>query len=157
MPAHAKEHGRRHPYVRLLVMAALSFISMYVFMYAMVDRFSNVYPNINQFYMAGLMTAPMVMIELAVMGMMYPSRAANLSIVSVSALALLLFWFGIRQQATVGDTQFVRSMIPHHAGAILMCEEAVLADERLKKLCGEIIDSQQREIDQMKTILATLR
>jgi hypothetical protein len=40
---------------------ALSFISMYVLMYAMVDRFANVYPNFNQFYMAGLMTAPMVL------------------------------------------------------------------------------------------------
>ena len=42
-------------YLRLLTMSVLSFISMYVLMYAMVDRFGNVYPNLNQFYMAGLM------------------------------------------------------------------------------------------------------
>ena len=40
-------------------MAVLSFISMYILMYAMADSFANVIPNINQFYMAGLMTMPM--------------------------------------------------------------------------------------------------
>jgi hypothetical protein len=48
--------GNRH-YVQLAIMTALSFISMYVLMYAMVNRFANVYSNLNQFYMAGLMTA----------------------------------------------------------------------------------------------------
>jgi hypothetical protein len=55
----------RH-YGLLLVMAVLFFLSMYILMYAMVDRVSNVYPNLNQFYMAGLMTAPMLVIELCI-------------------------------------------------------------------------------------------
>jgi len=59
--------GNRH-YVHLAIMIALSFISMYILMYAMVNRFANVYSNLNQFYMAGLMTAPIVVIELALMG-----------------------------------------------------------------------------------------
>lgn len=37
--------------------AALSFAAMYGLMYAMLDRLDNVYPNLNQLYMAGLMTA----------------------------------------------------------------------------------------------------
>ncbi|HEX6641049.1 MAG TPA: DUF305 domain-containing protein, partial [Thermoanaerobaculia bacterium] len=66
---HAAEgHGKKHHYGRLLVMTVISFIAMYVLMYAMVDRFENVYPNFNQFYMAGLMAAAMVAIELIVMG-----------------------------------------------------------------------------------------
>jgi hypothetical protein len=43
----------------------------------MVDRFANVYPNLNQFYMAGLMAAPMVLIELALMGHMYPNKVRS--------------------------------------------------------------------------------
>jgi hypothetical protein len=57
----------QHHYRHLLIMAVLSFASMYVFMYAMVNDLGNVYTNVNQLYMAGLMTAPMVVIELAVM------------------------------------------------------------------------------------------
>ena len=37
-----------HYYIHLAIMTVLSFISMYVFMYAMVDTFGNVYSNINQ-------------------------------------------------------------------------------------------------------------
>jgi len=48
-------HGKQTHYARLLVMTVVSFIAMYILMYAMVDRFANVYPSFNQFYMAGLM------------------------------------------------------------------------------------------------------
>ena len=77
--ATAAEPGRRHAkhYWLLLAMAGLSFASMYVLMYAMVDRFTNVYPNANQFYMAGLMTASMGAIELALMGAMMNSSSVR--------------------------------------------------------------------------------
>lgn len=62
-------------YGRLALMAALSFASMYVLMYAMVDSIGNVYMSFNQAYMAALMTAPMVAIELALMGSVFPASA----------------------------------------------------------------------------------
>jgi hypothetical protein len=58
------EHRQHRPYARLALMAALSFVAMYVLMYAMVAEWRDVYPNINQAYMAALMAAPMVVIEL---------------------------------------------------------------------------------------------
>lgn len=144
------------PYLRLLAMTVLSFISMFVLMYAMVDRLSSVYVNINEFYMAGLMTAPMVIIELLLMGGMYPKQAANLALIAVSAVTLITCFVLIRAQAAVSDTQFLRSMIPHHSGAILMCSKAPLTDGRIKDLCKTIITGQQSEIDQMTAILKNL-
>lgn len=44
-------------------------------------------------------------------------------------------------------------MIPHHAGAILMCEEARLQNPEIRKLCESIISGQQAEIAQMKALL----
>lgn len=64
------EHQISNPYRQLLLMAVLSFVSMFVLMYAMVARFSDIYPNFNQVYMAALMAAPMVAIELALMAHM---------------------------------------------------------------------------------------
>lgn len=144
-------HGRH--YQRLLIMTALSFAAMYVFMYAMVNVFTNAIPNLNQFYMAGLMAAPMVIIELLVMRSMYPNRRLNAAIIASSAVALLAFWIGIRQQVAINDTQFLKSMIPHHAGAILMCEKVQSKAPEIRKLCSEIIASQQAEIDQMRALL----
>lgn len=143
-------------YGRLAAMAILSFIAMYILMYAMVDRLANVYPNFNQFYMAGLMAAPMLVIELALMGAMYPNKQLNMGVAVLSVVALAVFWFAIRQQAAIGDRQFLKSMIPHHAGAILMCQQAKIQDADIKQLCAEIIKGQQSEIAQMKAKLEQL-
>jgi uncharacterized protein (DUF305 family) len=144
-------------YVHLGIMTGLMFFAMYAFMYAMVDRFENVFPNINQAYMAGLMTAPMLIIELLVMGMMYPNKTLNAAIIGGSVVLLGLCWFAIRGQTAVGNVQFIKSMIPHHSGAILMCGKADLTDAKLKALCGRIIKSQREEIDEMKAILAEVQ
>jgi dipeptide/tripeptide permease len=143
-------------YRRLLIMAVLSFISMYILMYAMVNTISNVLNNFNQFYMAGLMTAPMVLIELLVMRSMYQDKRRNALIIILSIVAALLFFVFIRQQTAISDEQFLRSMIPHHSGAILMCKQAAIQDPEIQDLCASIVESQQEEINQMETILKRL-
>ena len=143
-------------YIRLAAMTVLSFISMYIFMYAMVDRFANVYPSINQFYMAALMTAPMVIIELLLMGGMYENKKANFAIIAASAIAAIGFFALIRGQVGIGDRQFLKSMIPHHSGAILMCEQAKISDASIKELCRNIIVSQQQEVADMTARLQAL-
>ncbi len=143
-------------YRNLLVMIVLSFITMFVFMYAMVNTFANVFINLNQLYMVGLMATPMVIIELWVMRTMYANKKLNVIIIAVSILALALFWVGIRQQVAIGDKEFLKSMIPHHASAVLMCEQASLKDVEIKELCSNIIAGQQAEIDQMKAKLNSL-
>ncbi|UPK68476.1 DUF305 domain-containing protein [Chitinophaga filiformis] len=142
-------------YKQLIMMAVLSFICMYILMYAMVNSIGNVIPNINQFYMAGLMTMPMIIIEIVVMRGMYMDRKLNLGIMGLAALGLVAFFLCIRQQAAVSERQFLKSMIPHHAGAILMCEHANIKDPEIKTLCASIDASQQQEIEQMKTWLRT--
>jgi len=153
--AHAAKEHNKH-YKKLLLMAILSFIAMYCLMYSMVDTFSNVFPNVNQFYMAGLMTMPMIIIEIILMSSMYMKKKLNAVIVGVSVVLLIAFFSFIRQQAGVGNKQFLKSMIPHHAGAILMCEGADLTDPEIKELCRNIRESQQKEIDQMKAKLREL-
>lgn len=137
-------------------MIILSFIAMYVLMYAMVDRFENALPNINQFYMAGLMTAAMVVIEMLLMGKMYRNRKINTAIVIVGIVALAGFWLGIRKQTAVSDKQFLKSMIPHHAAAVLMVKQTDLTDPEIRKLAKGIIEAQEKEIAFMKQKLKEL-
>jgi hypothetical protein len=146
--------GHNRHYLGLLAMSALSFIAMLVLMYAMVDVFANIFINANQLYMAGLMTMPMVLIELAIMRSMYTNSKLNLAITAISLLASLLFFAAIRWQFAVNDSQFLRSMIPHHGGAVLMCENAPVQNPEVKQLCASIIENQKAEIAQMKSLLA---
>jgi len=141
-------------YGRFALMLLLSFAAMYVLMYAMVDRLGNAVPNINQFYMAGLMTAPMAILEILLMGRMYPDKRKNTMILLMCAVVLAACWFAIRLQAGVEDRQFLKSMIPHHAGAILMCQQANLTGPEIKALCEGIVKSQDGEIAQMRALLA---
>lgn len=141
------------PYIRLGLMIVVSFVAMFALMYAMVDVWANVVPNLNQFYMAGLMTAPMLLIEIWLMRAMYPNTQLNLMITVIGAIALLFFWTGIRQQVAIDDQQFLKSMIPHHAGAILMCEQANITEPKVQKLCAGIILAQKSEIAQMRTLI----
>lgn len=159
MEDHSEHAGHRSernmkPYRMLGLMAAVSFAAMYVLMYAMVDRFENVLPNLNQFYMAAVMAAPMIVIELVLMRHMYPNARVNLAIGGVSLLVLAGAFFGIRYQVAISHDEFLRSMVPHHAGAILMCERSPATDADIRALCQGIVASQRAEIAQMKEMLA---
>ena len=134
-------------------MALLSFISMYFLMYLMVDSYSNVYMNLNQVYMAGIMTVPMIFIELLLMNSMYPNKKLNTVLIGASLATLIALLFLLRKQIAITDKEFLKSMIPHHAAALLMCHENHLQDPDLKKLCNTISATQQHEIDFMKSKL----
>jgi len=125
-------------------------------MYAMVNAFDNVFNNVNQVYMAALMTASMVLIEIPLMMSMYKSKKLNVATIAVGLVVLVGSFLAIRQQVAIGDSQFLRSMIPHHGGATLMCKEARIQDQEIKDLCKNIISSQQAEIVQMKAKLEQL-
>lgn len=148
-----EHHGGGNHYLKLLVMIVLAFVAMYALMYSMVNAFANVYGNLNQVSMAALMAAPMVTIELIVMGGMYPNKRLNMALAVSGVVVTGLCFLAIRSQAGISDRQFLRSMIPHHAGAILMCQEARITDRSIQALCREILSSQQREITQMKSLL----
>ena len=148
----SQEMARRN-YMVLGVNLILSLAIMYLGMFAMIDRLGDYFNNLNAFYMALVMWAPMAAVMLLTMRQMYPNRKLNLALYAALALIFALSYFGIRDQSLVGDRQFLRSMIPHHSGAILMCTEAPITDPAIKQLCQGIIASQTSEIAQMKAIL----
>ena len=102
---------------------------------------------------------PMAAVMLLTMKSMYRNTKLNVGLYVVFAAVFVLSLAGIRAQGFVGDRQFVRSMIPHHSGAILMCGQAPIKDAEIRGLCfgpNGIVESQKREIAQMKAILKRL-
>jgi uncharacterized protein (DUF305 family) len=141
------------PYRSLAVQTAASGVIMYLVMFVMIDSWSSFYNNLNTLYMTLMMVAPMMVLMIVAMPGMFPSKRLNALLLILSAIAFFGSLALIRTQTTIGDTEFLRSMIPHHAGAVLMCEEAALEDAQIKRLCDTIIASQQAEIAEMKTML----
>lgn len=148
-----KKQGMMSPYMSLVVQTLVSGVIMYLVMFVMIDGLDSFYNNLNMVYMTLMMVAPMVVLMILAMKHMFSNRTANVAILAISAVAFLGAFALIRTQTTIGDRAFLRSMIPHHSGAILMCQQASIRDPEIKQLCGNIISSQRQEIDQMKVIL----
>ncbi|WP_371489429.1 DUF305 domain-containing protein [Cloacibacterium normanense] len=137
-------------YKRFALMAVAMFVAMYFIMYAMIDGLQNLIPNINNLYMTLLMVSAMLIIEIWIMKGMYQNKKINWAIITVSLAIGIFSWFGIREQLFVGDKEFVKGMIPHHAAAVLMSEKAKLTDPELMELQKNILETQAKEIELMK-------
>jgi len=144
----------RSHYRMLALNLAISLVIMYVVMFAMIYSLGEFIQNINFLYMALMMWAPMGSLMLLTMGSMYKNKKLNMILHAAFGLVFILSFVGIREQGLVGDTQFLRSMIPHHSGAILMCEQSSISDPEIARLCDGIVAGQKAEIAEMKTLLA---
>jgi hypothetical protein len=153
---HSIDHFGKSPYLGLTMMTFLHFLFMYAMNYLMVDAASSIFLNVNALYMTLWMVAPSVVIMIMLMKEMYPKKKLNIAISVASVLIFVLSFVFIRQQTFIGDKQFIRSMIPHHSGAVLMCREGKIEDPELKTLCDNIIKAQLDEIEQMKSVLNRL-
>ncbi|WP_187435102.1 DUF305 domain-containing protein [Bradyrhizobium cytisi] len=145
--------SNKSSYTSLIVQTAISSVIMYLVMFVMIDGLDSFYNNLNMRYMTLMMVVPMVVLMIVAMRHMFPSKGANAAILGGAVIVFVGSFALIRTQTTIGDRAFVRSMIPHHSGAILMCQQAKLTDPEIISLCGEIERSQRRGIDQMKAIL----
>lgn len=144
-------------YKKFLGMLVISFFIMYGVMFLNVHKLDHIYLSTTRAYMSLLMVSPMAIFMLLMMGHMYQNKKLNgiimLSGVAVFAIALVL----LRTQTPVQDEQYMKAMIPHHSSAILVSQKATLKDPELKELSKQIIESQEKEIAQMKKILERIK
>jgi hypothetical protein len=97
--------------------------------------------------------ATMGILMIFIMWSMFKNKRLNIILTAALAVVFaVIFAFG-RAETFIGNEQFLKSMIPHHSRAILMCQEANITDAEIKDLCQQIVSSQQEEIAQMKAIL----
>lgn len=143
-------------YVKFLVIILVSTIVMFGMMYLNVFSIDHIFFSQTRIYMALMMGAAMAIIMLLFMWKMYENKKANICILVVSALIFCLSLFLVRSQATIKDTDWMKAMIPHHSIAVLTSNRANLEDPEVKELAEEIIDAQEREIQQMKEMIKRL-
>ncbi len=103
--------------------------------------------------MALIMVAAMGVIMLISMWGMFRNKRLNVFLLGAFAIGFLAVLTLGRSEAFVGDEQFLKSMIPHHSRAILVCQESTLTDPEVIALCEQIVKSQTEEIQQMQEIL----
>jgi uncharacterized protein (DUF305 family) len=143
-------------YTRFAVMIVVSTIVMFGLMYLNTYALDHVFFSETRAYMALVMGAAMAVIMLAFMLKMYKNRSANLAIFLGAAILFAGALWLVRSQATVDEISWMRAMIPHHSIAILTSERAHISDPRVRKLADGIIETQRREIAEMKALIQDL-
>ncbi len=141
-------------YRKLAIVMAINAVVMFLLTYALIDSLDHFHVNINRIYMTLMMVAPMVILMVIVMRSMFGNMRSNIALLVGAAAVFLGSFFLARSQTPVGNEQFLRSMIPHHSSAILMCERSSITDPRIVTLCEEIVRAQKREIAEMEAILS---
>ena len=143
-------------YGRFFSMIATSTVVMFVLMYLNTYLLAHVFWSETRAYMALLMGATMAVIMLGFMLSMYNSRWVN-AVIFIGAIAMFAtsLWL-VRSQATIGDRSYMRAMIPHHSIAIMTSSRANISDPRVRKLADEIIYAQDKEIAEMRYLIADI-
>jgi len=137
-------------------MIATSTVVMFGLMYLNSYQLDHVFFSETRTYMALVMGASMAVIMLAFMIKMYANRRVNIGIFVASAVVFSFALWLVRSQATIEDVSYMKAMIPHHSIAILTSERAHISDPRVRKLADQIIESQRREILEMKALIKDL-
>jgi len=117
-------------------------------------RLSDLYMSRTLFYGGLLMASNMIwaheIIHYLSMGHFNMTVFSVGIILSISVSTLLL-----RQQLLVDDKQWLRRMIPHHSTALTTTHKVYdrTNNPKIKELAKEIIDTQEKEIQLMKSML----
>jgi hypothetical protein len=146
----------RSSYIRFGAMILTSMVAMFGVMYLNTYQLSHVEWSETRLYMTFLMGATMAVVMLSFMWGMYKNTRINLAIYLGSLVVFLIALFLVRSQTLVGDTSYMRAMIPHHSIAILTSERAEIEDVRVRELADEIIRAQRREIEEMNWLIADI-
>ena len=160
---HMEQHNKQHsesgmnPYIKFTLMIITSTLVMYVMMYFNTYAWDHVYFSETRAYMALYMGAGMAVLMLAFMGNMYKMTKLNLAIYGISVLLFAVGIWGVRSQQTVDQVDWMQAMIPHHSIAILTSSRADIEDPRVQKLADDIIEAQEREIEQMQDLIEELK
>jgi uncharacterized protein (DUF305 family) len=137
-------------------MIATSTLVMLGLMYLNTYQLDHIFWSETRAYMALIMGASMAMVMLTFMLGMYKDKRVNIGIYVASIAVFAVALFLVRSQATVQQVSYMKAMIPHHSIAILTSERAEISDPRVRQLADEIIESQRREIGEMKVLIEEL-
>jgi len=138
---------------KFAAMIATSVVVMFGLMYQLVYSFEHVFFSVNRLLASFLMGSVMTIVMLGFMWSMYKGKGKKVAVLLGAAFAGVALLAANRSQALIEDVSFMKSMIPHHSIAINNARKASISDPRVRKLADGIIESQVREIAEMKLLI----
>jgi Cu/Ag efflux pump CusA len=138
---------------RFAAMVTVSVVAMFFLMYQMVYSLDHALFSVNRLMASLVMGCVMAVLMLAFMWKMYAGTGKKIAVLVVASVAGIGLLAMNRGQTLVDDDRFLKSMIPHHSIAINNARKAAISDPRVREVADKIIESQVREIAEMKLLI----
>ena len=138
---------------RFAAMIATSTVIMFFMMFQLVYSLDHAVFSANRLIASLAMGCVMTAVMLGFMWSMYHGTGIKIGVMAGAVLLGLVLLLTNRSQAVINDVRFMKSMIPHHSIAINNARKASISDPRVRQLADEIIESQVREIAEMKLLI----
>jgi hypothetical protein len=134
-------------------MIGTSTFVMFFLMYQLIYSTDHAMFSINRLVASLVMGCVMSIVMLSFMWSMYRGQRIKIAILIGATAGAVLLLVVNRTQAMISDVAFMKSMIPHHSIAINNARKASISDPRVRTLADGIIESQVREIAEMKLLI----
>ena len=138
---------------RFAAMIATSTFIMFFLMYQLVYSWDHALFSLTRLVSSLVMGCVMTAVMLAFMWGMYRPERAKIIVLGAAVIGGVALLAINRSQALIGDTDYMKSMIPHHSIAINNSRRADLRDPRVRYLADRITRDQVKEITEMKMLL----
>lgn len=138
---------------RFAGMIVTSVVIMFFLMYQLIYSMDHALFSINRLVASLVMGCVMAVVMLGFMWSMYQGKTIKITVLAVAAVLAVALLFTNRSQSLISDVSFMKSMIPHHSIAINNARKASISDPRVRELADQIIESQVREIAEMKLLI----
>jgi len=148
-----QKHGMGMGWGKFSAMIAVSVAFMFPLMYQLIYSVDHATFSMNRLVASFVMGSVMTIVMLGFMWSMYEGKGTKIAVLVVAAIAGVGLLAVNRSQALIEDVSFMKAMIPHHSIAINNARKASISDPRVRKLADEIIQSQVREIAEMKLLI----
>ena len=148
--------------MRILHTLAVMFIGSFIIQYflmssIMANKMENITNSLGKVYLSIIMGLYMMIIEIMMHDHHYDVFSMKYYIIIGCLLGLFIYLY--RAQKYISDKEYLKEMIEHHSMALLTSNKILekTDDYNVSKLAKNIIQKQEDEIRDMKSILMTLK
>lgn len=138
---------------KFAAMIGTSTFIMFFLMYQLVYDADHAMFSLNRLVSSLVMGSVMTIVMLGFMWPMYRGTGLKMIVLAGAVVVGVVLLAINRTQVLIGDIEFMKSMIPHHSIAINNARKADIRDPRVRDLADQIIESQVREIREMKLLI----
>uniref|UniRef100_A0A6C0BXX4 DUF305 domain-containing protein n=1 Tax=viral metagenome TaxID=1070528 RepID=A0A6C0BXX4_9ZZZZ len=137
----------------IFMMLLSFFIQYYVMSVIMTNDLTNIRNSLGKVYMSGIMALLMGIVEVAMNDYYMNMISAKYYIVLFILLGTLYYMY--KTQQYIYDIDYLNEMIEHHSMALTTSGEILkkTSDPKVKILASKIINTQEDEIQYMKSLL----